>query len=110
MAYDKELEHKIDSLTKDWHLTKKKIFGGLGYFLGDKMPFVIMGDNLLFRVPDEKIDKLHERKGIIHAVMGKRVMKHWLLAGGEAIATDKSLRQLLKIGHIYVVELLEAEK
>lgn len=105
MAYDTALEERIDGLSADWGLGKKKMFGGLGYFLDGVMCFAVRGDELLLRVEadvgqsDEllKVDEVHV------AAMGARPMKNWLQAGGAAIAEDRDLLALMEVGRQYAL-------
>ena len=48
MAYDEGLEARIDDITRRWsmpELTKKKMFGGIGYLLSGNMAFGIWKDH-----------------------------------------------------------------
>lgn len=107
MAYDITLEQRIDKLTSPWGLGKKKMFGGLGYFVNGNMCFAIRRDELLLRLDDEQAGTLLKITGVHIAQMGPKVMKNWLEAGGEAIATDAKLLDLLTIGHDYALNLPE---
>lgn len=81
MAYSAELEAKIDEATAGWDvaLTKKKMFSGLAYFVYGNICFAIRDDELLLRLDDAKADKVAMLPGVHVAVMGKRMMKNWLL-------------------------------
>lgn len=107
MAYDASLEQRIDvaATELDMRLRKKKMFGGLAYFAkGGHMAFAIRRDELLFRVHESEADDLLEADGVQSAIMGDRVMRDWLQAGGEGIAGEK-LQELLTIGYDYALSL-----
>lgn len=87
-------------------LNRKKMFGGAAYFTaGGNMCFAVMKDELLFRVGKEQTLKYLDEPGIREARMGSRVMKNWLLAGGEAIADEKNLQRLLQAGYDFAMML-----
>jgi len=107
MAYDNDLEDRIDKLTADWDvpLVKKKMFGGIGYMLHGNMSFGVHKNQLILRATDEQSVKLLKLTGIRPFEMGGRQSKNWLFAGGEAIGNDKKLRELLETGRDYALNL-----
>ncbi len=106
MAYDENLEGRIDELTADWGLGKKKMFGGLGYFVNGNMSFGIHKDELIVRATEELGKELLKQSGMrLFDIMKGRTMKTWFIAGGKAIADDKSLRELLETGRDYALGL-----
>ena len=107
MSYDTDLEKRIDQVIQRWgvELGKKKMFGGLGYFINGNMCFAIRGDQVLLRLEEAQAAKLVERPGVYEAVMGSRPMKNWLEAGGEAIDTPDKLLEILAIGRDYALQL-----
>lgn len=108
MAYDTELEQRIDGEIASWPETipKKKMFGGIGYFLNGNMVFGIHKGELIFRVAAERGGELLKQDTIRHFQMGNRVsMAGWYLAGGEAIAGSGSIEKLLVMSRDYVLTL-----
>jgi hypothetical protein len=108
MAYSTILEAQIDRAASelDMRLKKKKMFGGLAYFVkGGNMAFAIRGEELLFRVHDGAADELIDIGSIHVAIMGGREMHDWLQAGGTAIAGSEDLMELLTIGYDYALSL-----
>lgn len=86
--------------------TQKKMFGGVAYFTPTgNMCFAMMKDELLFRVGKEQTAVYLGEPGIREARMGSRVMKNWLLAGGEAIEDEKNLQRLLQAGYDFAMSL-----
>lgn len=107
MAYSAELEKRIDEATGSWDvpLTKRKMFSGLAYFVYGNMCFAIRGDELLLRLGNVEAAKVIKLPGVHVAVMGARVMKDWLQAGGEAIQDSATLLELLELGREYALKL-----
>ena len=55
MAYNTDLEEKIDTATKRWkNIVKKKMFGGVCYLINGNMAFGIIKDNLIVRMDKAK--------------------------------------------------------
>jgi len=106
MAYDPNLEDRIDKLAADWGVGKKKMFGGLGYFINGNMCFGIHKDELIVRATEEQGAELLKKPGLhLFDVMKGRTMKTWFMAGGQAITDDKKLLELLKLSHDYALSL-----
>jgi TfoX/Sxy family transcriptional regulator of competence genes len=108
MTYDKELERRIDAATAGWDEvpTKKKLFGAVGYLIHDNMAFGIHGRELIVRTTESRGNELLRQPGLRHFAMGGRTsMKNWYLAGGEAIAGDAKLTNLLETCRDYVQTL-----
>lgn len=108
MAYDTTLENRIDEAIAGWKLEvgKKKMFGGVGYFINRNMAFGIKKDELIVKAAEATGDELLRRPGVGYFVMGDRPpMKSWYLAGGEAIADDAKLAELLEISRDYTLTL-----
>jgi TfoX/Sxy family transcriptional regulator of competence genes len=108
MAYDLGLEERVEDVIASWGMDvpKKKIFGGLGYFLNGNMVFGIAGDDLIVKTDEATGEKLLKEPGIRPFKFGDRpAMKSWLLAGGDALADDDNLVRLLKLSRDYVQSL-----
>jgi TfoX/Sxy family transcriptional regulator of competence genes len=113
MAYDAELEARIDQLTAEWDvpLTKKKMFGGLGYMSYGNMCFGIHKDELIIRANEQKAAELLKRPGIHEFSMGhSRTSKTWVMASKELIADKNELANLLTISSEYVSTLPPKDK
>jgi len=113
MAYDTRLEERIDQLVSEWDtpLTKKKMFGGLGYMAYGNMCFGIHKDELIVRTSEEKAAELLKRPGIHEFSMGhSRKSKTWIMASKELIADKNELGDLLTISSEYVSTLPPKDK
>ena len=55
MAYNVDLEYRIDQLTNRLgEITKKKMFGGIGYLMNGNMCFGIHKEFLIIRTSSER--------------------------------------------------------
>jgi len=99
MAYNLDLEERIDSL-KDrlGDITKKKMFGGIGYLLHGNMCFGIHKESLVVRTSIEKAEELLQSEYVIPFDITGRPMKGWLLVSPDAVETEDQLLDMLKLG------------
>jgi TfoX/Sxy family transcriptional regulator of competence genes len=108
MAFDEMLEKRIEAAIAGWDIDvpKKKMFGGLGYFINGNMAFGIKGNELIVKAAEEQGNELLKESGMHPFQMGGRPpMKNWYLAGGEAIAEESDLVRLLEISRQYTKTL-----
>jgi TfoX/Sxy family transcriptional regulator of competence genes len=93
------LETRVDELSAEWGMTKKKMFGGQGYMINGNMAFAIRkkGD-ILLRSSSQDSDKLLKQPGIKLMEMHGRTMKNWLIISPEAVKIDDQLLKHLEIG------------
>jgi TfoX/Sxy family transcriptional regulator of competence genes len=106
MAYDLTLEVRINDEIAGWdvEVTKRKMFGGLGYFVNGNMAFGVKGDELIVKPAPEEAETLLHGPGIKPFEFGGRVMKTWCLAEPEVLDED-NLPRLLKMCREYVLTL-----
>lgn len=106
MAYDTGLEERIDELVAEWpvDVAKRKMFGGLGYFINRNMAFGVKGDELIVKADEATAEKLLEEPGMGPFEFGGRSMKAWLLAAPEVLDED-NLPRLLEICRDYTLAL-----
>lgn len=106
MAYDITLESRIDDEIANWHVevTKRKMFGGLGYFIHGNMAFGVKGDELIVKPAPEEADALLREPGVKPFEFGGRTMKSWCLAEPDVLDED-TLPRLLEICREYVLTL-----
>ena len=106
MAYDTILESRIDEEIERWGIdvAKRKMFGGLGYFVNRNMAFGIKGDELIVKADEQTAEKLLGEEGMGPFEFGGRSMKAWLLASPEILDEDNLVR-LLEISRDYALTL-----
>ncbi len=98
MAYDTSLEARIDEEIVGWDVDvmKRKMFGGLGYFIGGNMAFGVKGDELIVKPNPSQVDELQKEPGMKPFSFGGKTMRSWCLAEPE-ILDEENLPRLLKI-------------
>ncbi|HSW80237.1 MAG TPA: TfoX/Sxy family protein [Candidatus Saccharimonadales bacterium] len=108
MAYDLELEKRIDGIVDSWDVrpVKKSMFGGIGYLVGGNMAFGVHGTELLIRTDTEQGDKLLENNGVRHFEMGgRKSMKNWYLVNIDKAEGKLKLSCFLEISLDYAQSL-----
>ena len=106
MAYDAVLESRIDDEVAAWGVvvTKRKMFGGLGYFVQGTMAFGVKGDELIVKPHPEQADEMLKEPGMKPFEFGGRTMSSWCLAAPEILDED-NLPRLLAICREYALTL-----
>ena len=104
MAYDLEIERRIDSALRTFPLTvsdklsKKKMFGGLAYLYSGKMTVGVVGDELMVRVVSGKINALLRREYIRPMDFTNRPMKEFVYVSPGGFRTEAQLHDLINLG------------
>lgn len=106
MAYDTGLEQRIDEAIETWSVdvAKRKMFGGLGYFINRNMAFGVKADQLIVKADEPTVERLLTEPGMGYFDYGGKKMKTWLQAEGEVLDDDNLLR-LLDISRDYTLTL-----
>ncbi len=108
MGYNQDLEKRIDRLSGQLgDLTRKRMFGGVGYLWRGNMCFGIYKESLVLRITPEKAADLLKDPSFSPFDMTGRAMKGWVLAAPEKFQTDGDLLKLLNLGLDFVKTLPE---
>ena len=93
MAFDEQLGRRIASILdrKGVQFTEKRMFGGLGFMIGDKMCIGVVKDELMLRVLDEEFEEVLSRAGVREMDFTSRPMKGFVYVGKPALDVDKHL-------------------
>jgi len=106
MAYNIDLEDRIDRLTdRLGNITKKRMFGGVGYLLDGNMCFGIHRESLIVRTsPEQAKHLLRNEYASAFDITGKP-MKGWVLISPDVLETEEQLLDMLKFGVDYARNL-----
>lgn len=106
MAYNLDLEYRIDKLTGTLgDIGKKKMFGGVGYLMNGNMCFGIHKEYLIVRTSAEKAEELLNSEDISPFDITGRPMKGWVMVSPDYVETDDELLAMLKLGIDFVKTL-----
>jgi len=99
MPYNTDLEYRIDGLTRRFgEITKKKMFGGMGYLINGNMCFGIYKEYLIIRTTPEKAQQLLKVEEVIPFDITGKPMKGWVMVSPDYVETDDKLITMLKLG------------
>jgi TfoX/Sxy family transcriptional regulator of competence genes len=99
MAYNIDLEHRIDKMIgRLGDITKRKMFGGIGYLLNGNMCFGIHQGYLILRTSLEQAAELLKSEDTAPFDITGRPMKGWLMVSPDAVETEDQLLEMLQIG------------
>ncbi len=106
MTYNLDLEYRIDNLKDRFdEITKKKMFGGVGYLINGNMCFGIHKEYLTLRTSIEKAEVLIEKEYITPFDITGRPMKGWLMVSPDYVETEDQLLRMLRLGKEFAKRL-----
>jgi hypothetical protein len=88
MAFDPELDLKIQSIVKKDRMSRKTMFGGTCYLLGDKMVCGVWKDYMILRLGEaQALMALKQGKARVFDITGKP-MKGWVMIRGDGLTSQ----------------------
>ena len=106
MAYDKELEARLDLLSLHWPgLAKKKMFGGVGYLMHGNMAFGVIQSSLVVRCGPEAYARCLAMPDVKEFDLTGRAMQGWVMVAPDALATEAGLLAWAERGRDYAATL-----
>jgi TfoX/Sxy family transcriptional regulator of competence genes len=106
MPYNQDLEYRIDKLLRRFgDISKKRMFGGIGYLLNGNMCFGIHKDYLIVRTSEKKAAELLKNEYVSVFDITGRPMKGWVMISPDYVETDAQLESMLKTGSDFVRDL-----
>ena len=104
VAYNAELDARVEEVLGSWGATRKKMFGGTGYMLNGNMTAGVYGDELIVRLSPEEGAEALALPTVRPFDISKNPMSGWLLVGSEGL-DDESLVDWLERARDFVVGL-----
>jgi hypothetical protein len=106
MAYNIDLEYRIDSLSYRFGtLVKRKMFGGIGYLLNGNMCFGIYREYLILRTSPGKAEEILKSEYTKPFDITGRAMKGWLMISPDYVETNDGLISMLQLGFDFAATL-----
>ena len=106
MPYNLDLEYRIDRLANRFgEVTKKKMFGGVGYLLNGNMCFGIHEDYLIVRTSIEKANDLLKEEYVKLFDITGRPMKGWVTVSPDYVEIEDKLQEMMGLGIDFVKNL-----
>ena len=99
MVYNFDLEDRIDQITdRLGSITKKKMFGGIGYLINGNMCFGIHKEFLIIRTSLEKAGDLLKSEYVTPFDITGKPMKGWVKVSPDFVETEDQLMNMLRLG------------
>ena len=106
MAYDEQLAMRITNLFKNHpDITKKKMYGGIGYLVGGNMACGVNKDDLIVRVGPEAYETALAQPHTKEFDMTGRPMKGWMVVRPTGYETDEALKGWVQRGVDFALSL-----
>ena len=106
MPYNLELEYRIDQLTGGFcEITKKKMFGGVGYLINGNMCFGIYKEYLIIRTSKEKANDLLKLEDVNPFNITGKTMKGWVMVSPDYVETEDKLLEMMTLGFSFAETL-----
>lgn len=98
MAYSEYLADRVRNSLKENNtgFEEKRMFGGLSFFVDEKLCVGVYGEELLVRIPPEKQDEYLQKEGCRLLDDSGKSMKGFLLISPEGVDMDEDLDKWVK--------------
>ena len=100
MAYNLNLAEKVLSILNantELDIEEKKMFGGIGYLVNQKMCICISGENLMLRFDPIDQAEIESWPGYIPMIMKNRNLKGYAFISEEGYVKPKDLHRCVKL-------------
>jgi TfoX/Sxy family transcriptional regulator of competence genes len=104
MAYDQELDSRVEAIAGPWGAARKKMFGGTGYLLGGNMMAGVHGDRLILRLDKEAAAAALQLPGVRPFDLARNPMAGWVMVEAEGL-DDATLEDWLEQARDFVLTL-----
>ena len=87
MAYDEELDARVEEILGPWGATRRKMFGGTCYTLNGKMTAGVLGDSVILRLSPEDGVAALQQPDVRPFDIGQNPMSGWVMVGPDGLTT-----------------------
>jgi TfoX/Sxy family transcriptional regulator of competence genes len=106
MAYNEELEARIENIVSGWKNTnKKKMFGGVCHLLNGNMFCGVYKDFLILRLGEANSNEAMNLPFVRPFDITGRPMKGWVMVESQGFGTDEALKEWLDQARKFVSAL-----
>ena len=95
MAYDQELDARVEEITAAWGASRKKMFGGTGYLLHGNMMAGVLGDSVILRLGKDAGATALAQPGVRPLDAARYPMAGWVMVDSEHL-DDAALEDWLE--------------
>ena len=104
MAYDQELDSRVENVAGPWGAVRRKMFGGTGYLLGGNMMAGVYRDSLILRLGREAGAEALQLPGVRPFDITGSPMAGWVMVDSEGL-DDGVLEEWLERAREFVLTL-----
>jgi TfoX/Sxy family transcriptional regulator of competence genes len=104
MAYDQELDTRVEEIATAWGASRKKMFGGTCYLLRGNMMAGVHGDRLIVRLGKDAGAAALDLPGVRPFDITKNPMSGWVMVDSETL-DDAALEDWLEQARDFVETL-----
>lgn len=79
-------------------ISEKKMFGGLAFLLKGKRTIRIVGDEMVVRVVEEKMEDILNTESVRPMDLTKKPMKEFIFVSQEVFQSEKELQEWIALG------------
>jgi TfoX/Sxy family transcriptional regulator of competence genes len=111
MAYEKQIETRIDTQLQTWtNIEKKKMFGGVCYLINGNMCFGIWQEYLIVRTTPATASVCLQQEHVRPFDVTGRPMKGWIMVAEQGWQTDTVFLKWLEMGRDFALTLPEKQR
>jgi TfoX/Sxy family transcriptional regulator of competence genes len=88
MAYDEELDARVEEIATTWGAVRKKMFGGTGYMLNGNMMAGVLGDSVILRLSPEDGAVALQQPHVRPFDISRNPMSGWVMVAREGFDAD----------------------
>lgn len=85
MAYDADLDARVEELVAIWGASREKMFGGTGYLLDGNLLAGVSGDSLFVRLSPEDAAPALRRPDVRPFDISKNPMSGWVMIAPDGL-------------------------
>ncbi|GAA4315873.1 TfoX/Sxy family protein [Mucilaginibacter gynuensis] len=102
MPVNEQLLNRVREALEDLpEVAEKRMFGGICFMVNDKLCICVRNTEILCRIGLETYEDECEKNGVELMVLGKRVMKGYVLISPEAMQAAKDFNYWIDISLVY---------
>jgi TfoX/Sxy family transcriptional regulator of competence genes len=104
MAFDPELDARVEEIVTAWGATRRKMFGGTCYLLNGNIVAGVSRDSLFVRLSPEEGAEALQRPDVRPFDVSKNPMSGWVMVGPDGL-DDAALEEWLEQARDFVSTL-----
>ena len=104
MAYDPELDSRVEEFATSWGASRRKMFGGTCYLLNGNIVAGVSGESLFVRLSPEDGEVALRRPDIRPFDISKNPLSGWVMIAPDGL-DDESLEEWLEQARDFVLTL-----